>query len=415
MKLSKKLSPAIVESAKPEADPYRIWDTTVPQLHLRVRPSGVKSWNAQWSRTRSKSLGKWPGVTVEAARIKARALLGEADRHGAPLAVIEAAKPNKGKPTTLREFVDGDYREWARHELKRGHEAADRILSVFAKLADKPLEQVTPKAVEDIITARRRTLSTATTNRDLAAIKAALAKAVQWKVLEVHPLASVKPSRVTTGNVVRYLSKPEEKRLRAALERREAERREHRESGNAWSMERGSQARPVWPDSGFTDHLAPLVLLAINTGLRRGELFGLDWSHVNMRAKLLTVTAESAKSRKARHVPLNVEALDVLTRWSKQGTGEGLVFPSVDGGRFGSIKKSWAGLLEAAKVDALRFHDLRHDFASKLVMAGVDLYSVKELLGHASIEMTQRYAHLAPHKLADAVAKLGNKTPANAG
>ena len=94
------------------------------------------------------------------------------------------------------------------------------------------------------------------------------------------------------------------------------------------------------------------------------------------------------------------------------GDSDGLVFPNADGDRFGSIKKSWAGLTDDAKLADFRFHDLRHDFASKLVMAGVDLYTVKELLGHASIEMTQRYAHLAPQKLADAVAKLGNKIPA---
>ncbi len=88
MKLSKRLTSAIVESAKPEDAPYRIWDTAVPQLHVRVQPSGVKSWNVQWSRTSTRALGKWPGVTVEAARTRARAVLAETDQHGAPLAVV---------------------------------------------------------------------------------------------------------------------------------------------------------------------------------------------------------------------------------------------------------------------------------------------------------------------------------------
>lgn len=407
MKLERKLSQAIVEAIKPEADPYRVWDKTVPQLFLRVQPSGIKSWNVQWTRNRSKSLGKWPGVTVESARTRARAVLGEADRHGAPLAIIEAAKPNKGRPLTLRQFVEGDYRAWARQELKRGQEAVNRVLSVFESLADRPLAEVDRKGVEGVITDRRAAgASKATTNRDLTGIKAVLSKAVEWHLLGVHPLAGLKPSKVTTGNVVRYLSAVEETRLRDALARRETTRRAHRESGNAWCAERGGDGRPLWPVDGFTDHLMPMVLVALNTGLRRGELFGLRWGDVNLAGKLLTVTAVSAKSQKTRHVPLNSEASDVLARWKEQGTEGGLVFPSHGGGRFDNIQSSWESLTADARLTNFRFHDLRHDFASKLVMAGVDLNTVRELLGHGDIKMTLRYAHLAPHKLADAVAKI---------
>ena len=162
----------------------------------------------------------------------------------------------------------------------------------------------------------------------------------------------------------------------------------------------------MWPDDGFTDYLTPMVLVALNTGMRRGELFGLQWEHVNLAGKLLTITAGNAKSRKARHLPLNTEALDVLTRWQRQGEGGGLVFPSAGGGRMDNINTSWGGIVADAKLADFRFHDLRHTFASKLVMAGVDLNTVRELLGHADIAMTLRSAHLAPDKLAEAVARL---------
>ena len=396
-----------VEAARPKDSAYRLHDGRVPGLSLRVLPSGVKSWCVTWARNRDMALGKYPVVTLEAARTKARARLAEADQHGAPLAIIEAAKPNGGRVLTLRQFTEGDYRVWARHELKRGQEAVDRVLSVFAPLMDTLLPDIDRKVVEDIITARRAGgLSKSTTNRDLTGIKAVLSKAVEWHLLNSHPLSGVKPSKVVTGNVVRYLSKAEEKRLRDALGKREAARRAHRESGNTWCKERGGDGRPLWPANGFTDHLMPMVLVAMNTGLRRGELFGLRWADVNLAGKLLTVTAATAKSQKTRHVPLNSEALDVLRRWEKQGSGAVLVFPSPSGGRFDNIQSSWEALTANAKLVDFRFHDLRHDFASKLVMAGVDLNTVRELLGHGDIKMTLRYAHLAPHKLADAVATI---------
>ena len=171
----------------------------------------------------------------------------------------------------------------------------------------------------------------------------------------------------------------------------------------------------MWPADGFTDYLMPMVLVALNTGMRRGELFSLDWQSVNLERAMVTVTAGNAKSRKARHIPLNAESHDVLTRWGKQHGRKGLVFPSPEGGRLTNINKSWDGIVTDAELSDFRFHDLRHDFASKLVMAGVDLNTVRELLGHADIAMTLRYAHLAPDKLADAVARIGLQKPAKAG
>lgn len=408
MKLSKKLSPAIVEAAKPEADAYRVWDTVVPQLHLRVQPSGIKSWNVQWSRTSSKSLGKWPGITVESARAKAKALLVETDKHGAPLAVIEADKP---KPVTLGDFIRDHYTAWTKANQKSGQATIDAIESVFGDLYDRELRSLSPFDFERIKSKRLKAdIKPATVNRDLSRIRGALSRAVDWGMLDAHPMKTVKQAKGADDSRVRYLTADEEKALRGALAKREKARRASRERHNAWHAARGSTGHPVWPADGYTDHLMPMVLLAINTGMRRGELLGLEWGSVNLPGKLLTVTAGNAKSRKARHLPLNAEALDVLTRWKEQAVGR-LVFPSPKtGARMDNINSSWEELCVDAKLADFRFHDLRHTFASRLVMAGVDLNTVRELLGHSDIRMTLRYAHLAPDKLADAVAKLGAMT-----
>ena len=120
----------------------------------------------------------------------------------------------------------------------------------------------------------------------------------------------------------------------------------------------------------------------------------------------LIVEGTTAKPGQTRHVQLNSQALNVLQDWSKQSSGEH-VFPSpITGERFNNIKKSWEGLRNRAGLKDFRFHDLRHSFASKLVMAQVDLYTVKELMGHSTIQMTERYAHLAPEHKASAVEKI---------
>ena len=244
-------------------------------------------------------------------------------------------------------------------------------------------------------------------NRELDTLRAALNKAVQWGILKSNPMASVKRSKVDSAAPIRYLLPDEDKRLRAALDARETKRRENREKFNQWRRERGYKEFSTF--GAFTDHLTPIVLLALNTGLRRGELFNLKWTDINFVGRILTVVGKTAKSSQTRHIPLNDEAFEVLQKWYKQRKDSELVFPNHDGKRMGSIKTAWERLMKDAKIENFRFHDCRHDFASKLVMSGVDLYTVCKLLGHSSIKVTEKYAHLAPQKLAAAVAKLGAK------
>ena len=239
-----------------------------------------------------------------------------------------------------------------------------------------------------------------TINRDTVTLKAALQKAVDWELLDRHPLERLKPLKVDRRPVVRYLSSDEEKRLVGALTARDDLRRKARVSSNEHRKERGCA---LYPELGtYTDNLTPLVLLALNTGLRRGELWNLTWGDIDLRSKMLTVKGRGAKSGQTRHTPLNAAAQNVLK------VHRGNVVPMTSVPVFGraEFRKAFNGVLVDANIQGFRFHDTRHTFASKLVMADVPLNTVRELMGHASLEMTLIYAHLAPENLRDAVDKI---------
>jgi integrase len=246
-------------------------------------------------------------------------------------------------------------------------------------------------------------------NRDLDDLKSSLTKAVAWGQLDANPIATVKRSKIDAVRAPRFLSTDEEARLRLVLDEREERLRVKRDSANAWRAERQYEPSPDLRAAAFADYLKPLVLLSLQTGMRRGELFRLTWQSIDLTAAMLTVHGATAKSGTTRHIPLNSEAVAVLRGWQDQtGATTGLVFPGKQGAAFNNVRRSWEGVLAAAGIRRFRWHDLRHTFASNLVMRGVDLNTVRELLGHSDYKMTQRYAHLAPEHKAAAVAKLVN-------
>ena len=114
---------------------------------------------------------------------------------------------------------------------------------------------------------------------------------------------------------------------------------------------------------------------------------------------MLTVKGSGAKSGQTRHTPLNAAAVDVL----KNHRGNVSPMPKIPVFGNSEFRKAFAGVLKDAKIENFRFHDTRHTFASKLVTAGIPLNTVRELMGHASLEMTLIYAHLAPDNLRAAV------------
>jgi Phage integrase family len=122
---------------------------------------------------------------------------------------------------------------------------------------------------------------------------------------------------------------------------------------------------------------------------------------IDLGRRWLTVEGDTYKTRQTRHVPLNDEAINLLSRWREQSAGDERVFAISTG-----FKTAWGKLLKRAKITRFRRHDVRHHFASRLVQRGVPLNTVRDLLGHSSVAMSPRYAHLAPDQRCDAVSKL---------
>ena len=397
-----KITQKLINSLAPEAKHYRVYDTDQPGLFIRVQPSGHKSYMVTWGRNRERSLGRVGTLTLAQARTDAARYLADAYEHGEPLAVTQGRK-GAGLPT-LRQFIDDHYMPWFEAHHK-GHEKTRHTLdNNFEPIMLRRLDEITGRDLEQIRTAWLNTGNKpSTVNRKMGSISGVFSRAVEWDYLPASPLDRIKQLKVDSIGRIRYLSKEENLALRGALEAREKIARAQRDSANEWRTKRNRKPLLDLRTLAFADHLKPMVLLSLNTGMRRGEVFNLRWQDVNLAGKVLTVAGEGAKTSETRHIPLNAEALATLKAWKEQASGTGYVFPGEDDKPMTDVKTAWLELLKNAGIVGFRWHDMRHDFASRLVMAGVPLNTVRDLLGHADIKMTLRYAHLAPDSKAAAV------------
>ena len=246
------------------------------------------------------------------------------------------------------------------------------LLHLYPVFTERRLSEIRALDVRRYIRERQRAGAAASTiNKEIGV----LSRAIRWAIRELglaleNPVEGLK-QREPEGRV-RWLTQSQAAALVAA-------------------------AGLLGPRAG---HLADVITLALHTGMRKGELLGLAWSQVDFEHGLIVLEGRQTKSGKRRAIPLNGLAWAALERRRAVGAGP-LVFGGVK-----DVKRSFAHACQVAGITDFRFHDLRHTFASWLVQAGVPLTEVRDLLGHASIEMTERYAHLAPERLRGAVARL---------
>lgn len=338
-------------------------------VYRRARADGSVTWGARWHDARGKEHRKAASPNTKAAALK----LYRKMKHLADEGKLPAQPITMTLGKLLASYLPQLVAERESESGARDDNCRFRYWS--ATFGDYALPELTRNLLANWRAAYLRTHAPASAQRMLAWLRAVLNRAVDDGHLPANPAARLKTLRFANARI-RYLTDEEETALEAAC--------------------------PLW--------LWEMVLFAIETGLRRGEMFRLRWDRVDLARHVLTVP-RSKKHGEARHLPTyTVDHL--LQKWKPEARTP-WVFPSTTGKTFRDPDKLYERHFRPACIAAgladLTWHDLRRTFISRLVMAGEDLRTVMELAGHKRIEMTMRYAQLAPGRTHQAMARARNR------
>ena len=270
-------------------------------------------------------------------------------------------------PITFHEFAK-EYLKWAKANKKASSYSRDLYtMRMFDKEFEaKDIQHITTWQIEKWKTERKKEFKSATVNRELATLKHFFSKAVEWGKLKENPANRKVKFFKGAVNRVRFLMPDEFQMLLSNCE----------------------------------DFLKPIVTLAVHSGMRRGEILGLTWDRVDLEKGIITII--DTKNSERKDIPMDETVKATLKGVERKGD---YVFSIKDGRPLYPMRLHYAfhEALDRSGIIDFRFHDLRHTFASNLVMAGVKIEKVQKLMGHKMIAMTQRYAHLAPGYLAESV------------
>jgi integrase len=243
------------------------------------------------------------------------------------------------------------------------------IKNLSVDFSGKKLSEITPKMIERYKERRKDEAAPGTVNRELACLKCMFSKAIEWKEAGENPVKKVKLFK-ENNHRIRYLEFEEMKSLLDSCDK----------------------------------YFRPVVITALNSGMRRGEIIGLEWENVDLKRGIIYLL--DTKNGVQREVIMNEVLRRTITELYRRRKSQ-YVFTKKDGSHYKDVQKFFVAALKKSGIMNFRFHDLRHTFASHLVMMGVDLKTVQELMGHKKIEMTLRYSHLSPEHKKSAIEGLG--------
>jgi integrase len=350
-----KITQSMVQNISTTEDRLKVYDTLLQGLVLFVRPTGKKTWFVDYKKPDGKrtnhQIGSAQLLTVADAREMARDFLSALAKGEDPTAPSDVL--------TFGTFLKDKYEPWVLDYRKSAKSTLYILQSNFGFLNDTPLDQITIAQVEEWRSKRKKDgLKSSSLNRRVTALKAAINWATKRGLIENNPL--LKLERLSERDIVtkvRYLTEDERKRLMEALDAREKEMRSARDSHNEWRETRRLETVPAIDGGEFTDHLKPLVLLSLSTGIRKTSLLSLIWGDVSFPEKTILVRAATSKNEKQYYSPLNDLAFNTISRWHRQSkrTSPGsLVFPSPQTGEImDNCNTAWGHLLKPKSRDSL--------------------------------------------------------------
>ena len=299
-----------------------------------------------------RSVGRVGQVTKTVARqyeneLKKKLRLGQLD-------MIQADIP------TLDE-IKGEYLAYVRDvKKKRSWKRDEELLKpVCMAFGSKKLSDISTKDIEDFKLLRIQEVSPSTVNRSLSVFRHLLNLAKRWKKFFGENPVSIAGLLEENNVIERILTTEEESRL---LE-------------------------------SSISYLRPIIIAALSTGMRRGEILGLKWSEVDFQRNSIIVSQNNSKSKKQRKIHINATLRKMLMEIKLKSGQVDYVFVDNKGNRIKSIRTAFEAACRRAGLMDLRFHDLRHTAATRLVEMGVNIVSVSKILGHSDIKMTMRYTH----------------------
>ena len=285
--------------------------------------------------------------------------------------------PAKMEVTTLNEYYESDYLPFIK-QRNRSWKSTDGVYKRYVKpiFGGKRFDgDITRKMVVDFHgNLKKRGLSGATADHGLKCIRHIINTAILNGVATDNPAA-----RVPLFN-------------------------DFNEVNNTMSPEELQHLLTVLTAKHTQPRLIARMLLA--TACRTGEIISATWSNCDMDKKILYINSENSKSKKARVVPLNDSAIEVLKQAGTQGKFDYLFINPRTKTRYYSVHKAWNIIRIEAGLPKLRLHDLRHTVASELASSGVSIYVISKLLGHANVVTSERYSHvsnLATRKASDSI------------
>jgi len=344
----------------------RTTDTGEASYRVKVRLKGYPAQSATFQRLTDAK--RWAQQTEAAIREGRHFKTAEAKKH--TLADLVDRYVKDVLPTKPKQLKDQSLQlAWFKAEIG-AYSLADITPAVITQCRDKLLTEPNSKG-------KIRTPATAV--RYLAALSHAFNVAVnEWQWLEDSPIRKVKKPKESRGRV-RFLDDGERERFLTAC----------RESSNAW--------------------LYPCVILALSTGMRQGELMGLKWQDVNLKDGYIIL--HETKNGDRRRVPLAGHGLELLREHAKvRRLDTDLLFPGkTHKDKPIDLRKPFETALKQAEITDFHWHDLRHCTASYLAMNGASLAEIAEILGHKTLQMVKRYAHLSDGHVSNVVASMNAK------